>query len=214
MYRKLTIISGIALVLLLGGAFAYTQINKTPTQEVQSVEQQTVESSASDVTKASLMSLFGKNVTCTSTDPEMGESVVFVSGENIRADFNNNMNGKNIPGHMIKAGETTYVWDDEGKEGTKFTITKADLEAGKKFQGEGSSGPSLDKEVDLKCSDWSVDNSKFSPPADVKFTDMTKMMQNIQTQTGSSSMPKMDASICNQITDSSAKAQCLKAIGN
>lgn len=94
--------------------------------------------------------------------------------------------------NMISDGTSMYTWNPDKKDGgMKITIEK---DSQVKDQDDNSQ-VDLDKKIDMKCSPWSVSESKFTVPADVKFTDLSQMMKNIQEQTrgipaGIPSIPK------------------------
>jgi hypothetical protein len=67
----------------------------------------------------------------------------------------------------------------------------------------------------MNCSGWIPDNSKFQVPGNVEFTDLSAMMENAKMQgKPGATAPKMDSSVCDQIEDADAKAQCQNALGN
>ena len=39
--------------------------------------------------------------------------------------------------------------------------------------------PDFEKNMDFKCAAWAVDESKFTPPANITFTDLSGMLQNL-----------------------------------
>lgn len=208
MNKRILIVVGI-LVLAVLGYFGYLQMNKTKTAPAEESVPQS--QSSQTVNKGSLKSLLtaGKNVNCEITYPEgQGKGNIYVSGNKMRGDFSSTANNKAMTYHMIQDGMYSYMWGDESNQGTKFKI-----EADKPLPSApaGTQTADLDKEVDMNCSNWSTDESRFSPPGNIKFIDMSEMMKN---PGGSGPMPKLDASICNQIEDAAAKASCLESLGN
>lgn len=213
--NKLVIIVVAVLVLALLGYFGYMQMQKGGTNPIQQAVEQTSES----VTKGTIKSLLGanKNVTCkTTAKDQSGSGTIFVAGSKMRGDFSSQVEGKSMMTHMIQDDEFAYMWSDEDSRGTKFKIDvnqpEPSLPAGSSVN---SKAENLDDEVDMNCSSWIPDGSKFKPPGEVQFTDLSKMMENtkIQNKTGTTA-PKVDSSICDQIEDADAKAQCLNALGN
>ena len=85
----------------------------------------------------------------------------------------------NLTMMMVTDGTYMYSWDVSKKtSGMKFKITQPT--EGDKIENKNGS-VDLDKKFDMKCTNWTVDNSKFTIPADVKFTDLSEMMENIPT---------------------------------
>lgn len=212
---KPAIIAIAVLGLALLGYFGYMQMQKGGTNPIQ----QAVEQTSDSITKGSIKSLLGanKNVTCTTTaEDQSGTGTIFVAGSKMRGDFSTQVEGKSMMTHMISDGQYSYMWSDEDSKGTKFKIDPdqpvPSVPAGSSVQSQTGN---MDDEVDMNCSNWNPDNSKFQVPANIEFIDMSAMMENakVQTKTGTT-VPKMDSSVCDSIEDVDAKAQCLEALGN
>lgn len=209
MSKRVMMIVGVVLVIAILGIVGFTQLNKKPESintETQTSDQAPLPT-AEGLSKGSIQSLIaaGKSVSCDVNYPEMsGKGIVYVSGKKVRGDFTTQVEGKEMLSHMIFDGETSYIWSDGVNQGTKFK-----MDPNQKFSANPSNQTAdLSKEVDMSCQDWNVDSSKFSPPSTVKFTDMSSLLN-----TKSSGAPKMDASLCDNITDPEGKAACLKALG-
>ena len=201
--QTLLIAGAIVAVIIIGAAGffllkkpAQTPQESTTTQQTQPEESQT---------KGSIKNLLasGKNETCTVKYPvgeQMGEGTVYVSGKNLRGDFTMTSEGKTFDSHMIQDETFIYSWLSLSPQGAKMKI--AELE---KVQASPTTeSVDLDQEVDINCSSWSVDSSKFTPPADVNF---------METGTTPTQTQKLDKSICDQITEPQAKASCLQSLG-
>ena len=111
--------------------------------------------------------------------------------------------------NFISDGDYIYIWNTIQPKGTKMSIEAmeemgADTEAGDVEAGSMSMD-TLEADYDYKCAPWIVSNSKFVPPSNVEFQDMTEMMQQMQEFA-----EDFDAcAMCDMITDASAKADCL-----
>lgn len=200
----------VALIAVAAGAFFVMSSKKSTSGSMTSIEGTPAESAS----KASIKSLLGagKNVTCEISYPDNGGSgTVYVAGEKMRSDYMMTVSGKTMEGHMISDGAYMYSW--QGTTGMKFkadAVATPTPAAGSQTQQQGAD---IDQEVDMDCGNWSVDNSKFTPPTDVTFTDATQMMMQTQqqTQTSGSGAPKIDSSYCDSIADPQAKAACMGA---
>jgi hypothetical protein len=94
---------------------------------------------------------------------------------------------KNTNGSMISDGEFMYTWDDTSKTGMKIAIPKEE-DVSKLAREKGQEVPSFSTEEDKKkyedqgyrvdCKELAVDDSVFVPPSDVKFSDLSSMMEN------------------------------------
>lgn len=147
----------------------------------------------------------GENYTCTFSDVSEDATVngtVYVAGKEnkFRTDYNTDtsvglasgsMSSTKQTGSMITDGEYTYIWDSSSKEGIKMKFTeqdKADLEENMKdLEGYRSAETKNDAsafdqnaEMNYDCKRWSVDNSVFTPPSDIVFTDFAEQMNQFQ----------------------------------
>ncbi len=217
MQKNILLIVGAIVLLLVVGAVAFMQLGKSsskPSADA-TVSQQKTDSGES-MAKGTIQSLLsaGKNVSCTYTtgkDKNVTNGTIYVADKKMRADFTlQGADGKNMDSHMIQDGDYSYFWSSAMPTGTKMKISA--LPKVTPAPNTQTQNADLNKEYDMKCSSWSVDGSMFTPPADVKFTDMTDAMMKMQasptTKTGGSS----STSPCDQITDPTSKASCVKAM--
>jgi len=87
--------------------------------------------------------------------------------------------GINTNSMMISDGDKIYTWNPSEKtSGMMLKMVEPTGTADGKTQNQNVD---LDKKFDMKCSPWTVDESKFTIPTDVKFTDLTELMKNIPT---------------------------------
>jgi len=141
--------------------------------------------------RTSIKTLLTKNkpVKCTmkADSNENGEnhqwtSVTYVANNKMRCDVdieNEGVEGEKLKTHTISDGEWIYTWTSETKmPGMKMKISELedasehDLQQGMK---------ELEEEHDYHCFTWfPVDKSKFIPPSDIEFKDMTEMMTGFQ----------------------------------
>lgn len=203
------LIAAAVVVILIVAAGAFLMMSKRG-QEAQPTTVTQDQTSNESSTTGSIKSLLGsgRNVTCTITYPENGGSgTIFVANTKMRGDFTTVADTNTVESHMVSDGQFMYMWS--GNQGTKISIEEATKVSGSPSPGTTQSqGADINENVDMKCSSWSVDESKFAIPADVKFTDLSSILKSIPSPAGSGS-GSMDKSICNQITDPQAKAACL-----
>src|SRR3989344_6582040 len=202
---------GIAIIIavLAGGYFFLNKKSQAPQESsVTSQEQK----SETGFLKSSIKSLLagGKNVMCSvryPTGDQSTEGKIYVSGKNMRGDFNMTISGKAMESHMISDGTYMYSWSSETGQGVKMKIDQTEVKA-----SPTSESVDIDKEVDMDCSSWGVDNSKFTIPADIQFTDMSEIMKQTPAA-GGQSQQNQGSSVCDRITDPADKAACMKAVG-
>lgn len=155
----------------------------------------------------------GKNLTCTfqrvdETGTTSGTVYVAGEGQRLRGNFNIEQSGNTaMTGHVVRDGQTMYVWSDQLPQGTKFTIT----EEAETSASSDTSQQLLDKDLNYNCLPWVADQGVFTLPTDKQFVDVTAQMQ--QFQGGGTSAPNsQQCAACSQLQDS-AKTQCLQALG-
>jgi hypothetical protein len=62
----------------------------------------------------------------------------------------------------------------------------------------------------MKCSPWITDDSKFTVPANIKFQDMSQLLQQFQPKV--TTAPQTGTSPCDQIPAGAAKTACENAM--
>ena len=200
----------IVLIIAALGFFIFSKSSKNAQVTPATSESEQIQGSS----KGSIMSLLsgGKSVTCKMSYPDGGTSgTIYVADKKVRGDFTAEADGKQMESHMIQDGDFGYFWS--GNQGTKMKTS--DSAQASPAPNAQTSAPDLNKDVDMDCSSWSVDASKFELPADVKFTDLTEMMMQIQkTPAPGGATNNSQSSYCDQITDPQAKAACMNAAGS
>jgi len=123
-------------------------------------------------TFATLMALGGSlecQVTVTTAQgPSTG--TVYVSDGNVRSDVSAETSAGAMMAHMIKADDTIYSWTDAYPQGVKMAYQPSAPSSG---NTQGGYDPNA--QVQYSCAPWAADASKFVPPADVTFMDMSAM---------------------------------------
>lgn len=162
----------VVAVLVAGGAWYLS----TASSEAPTVVQDTKEQlAAAGGTLADFLTQ-NQAVTCkvrNTTDAGVSEGVVYVNGDQVRADFTTEvvaMGGSAIDSHMITDGEWVYTWSGAAPQGMKMKVAAGD---------EGDSGTSMSgswedmyKEGAYDCTPWSVEEDRFVPPQDVTFMEL------------------------------------------
>lgn len=209
MPKKTGIIIGAVILMIIITFFAFNQFSNKTTPGISSEEKAV---SSDSLTKGSIANLLtsGKNVNCTMTYPDgKGSGIIYVSGKKMRGDFMVNVESLGeVKSSMIQDGEYAYLWSDADKKGTKFKVSG--IPTPSPIANSSNQSVDLNQEVDLKCSSWGVDPSKFTVPSDVEFTDMSAMMEKVQDQSGA--IQDNQSNLCDSITDPQAKAACVSAL--
>lgn len=204
------VIVAVIILLALGGYFIFGK-NKAPEKMAQTSQTPAKTSaSATNTTLAGLLAM-GQNQRCTfSTNSTTGgttNGTFYVSKGNVRGDMTMKAsNGKEDQMSIIRMGDTNYIWGSALPTGIKMTLSLDKITQG--ANANASQYSSINQKADFNCVPWSVDSSLFTPPANVKFTDMTSMMPNSVSPGGTQVTPSGKGYLCDGITDPSAKAAC------
>jgi hypothetical protein len=207
----------IILILILGaGGFLFMKYSKAPNMpQTQSTNTQTEKPTNNSSTSDSILSLLsgGKTVNCSIIYPDSkGTGSIFVSDKKFASDFTTkDSSGKESTSHMVSDGTFMYIWSQTMPSGIKVNLATA-----KSLTQNSAISKSFDvnQKVGLNCSPWLPDNSKFTVPTNIKFQDMSELLKQVQPQvtTAPQTGTQTGASPCDQITDSTAKAACAKAL--
>jgi len=203
------IIAVVVLILILGiGGVLFMKYSKPPTASNTSSTGPSQEQEANS-TSGTILSLLsgGKNVNCTISYPDnKGAGTIYVSDKKYAGDFTiKDVNGKEITSHMVSDGTYAYIWSTGMTNGIKM---KYDAAKNTVEDAQENQTIDLNQNVNLKCSPWLPDNSKFTPPTNIKFQDISALLEQTQTTTGT----QTQGSPCDQITDADTKAACIEAM--
>lgn len=165
----------------------------------------------------SLKDLFASGISqkCTFASNEGDAStqgtVYAVSGKS-RADFSSVTSGQTVNSHMIVEGNTNYVWMDGQNKGFKSTFDPNQASENPEA-ADKSKDTDLNKKVDYSCSPWIPDESLFTRPSDVEFTDMSALLipsQPVGSQESQGENSNQCAA-CDSLSGAS-KTQCRTAL--
>ncbi|MFO7872115.1 MAG: hypothetical protein R6U26_00555 [Candidatus Undinarchaeales archaeon] len=127
----------------------------------------------------------GESYKCvvTTTDmEELNEMTIWVKGGDARVEYATS-EGKEY--NQINKDDTIWWWDPQEKTGITRTVTAEETE-GEEGTGEESSGfetEELETSYEWECTATSVSDSKFNPPDDVEFIDMSEGFSSEDVET-------------------------------
>lgn len=210
--NQLIIAAVAVLIILLGiGGYLIFGKSKTTTQNTQTTPQ--TANTGNSTIQNSITDLFTGGATKQCTFDVKGSTggstkgTVYVSGNKAYGDIAMTSNGKASTMYLIRNDTTFYIWGDSLPSGVKMTMDVNEM--AKKMQGGQYSSFNPSEKADVNCTNWSVDESKFTPPSNIKFMDASGMMPKTTgtptTQTGTSDP-------CASITDATTKAACENAM--
>lgn len=178
MNKNVMVVGAVLLVVVVGGgayiasrgpsASPYDTKGDSTSEENTEVVGGTYSGSLADLGKR------GGNYECTfSHISNAGDSsgVVYVSGKNMRGDFQSVAHaagGFSVESHMIAKDGFTYTWTPLSPSGFRARVVEGETGGGAATEGAYADQNQI---YEYECSPWSVDESKFTPPA-IPFVDV------------------------------------------
>lgn len=159
-----------AVLIIKGGNKAPEEVIVEEVQE----ENAPVESTESGQFNGSIVDLAsrGGNYECTfasRTDVADSTGTVYISGIKIRGDFMTTTKvagNLKIESHMISDGEFVYTWSAGTLTGFKVAVSAESNPT----STESSASFDYNQKLDYDCKAWTVEETKFMVPTDIKFT--------------------------------------------
>ncbi len=140
--------------------------------EILPTEEETLVGSIQEVLdmKTSLKCTYVQNV-----DGEDVEGTVYVAKDQVRTEILiiRNNGDSDATMDMIVTGDWVYVWTSV--QGSAMKAELSAFEGGEDFDALEDIG-GLEEELDMSCTPWITDSSKFDVP-DMEFMDITEMME-------------------------------------
>lgn len=187
MMRKFLPIIIVVILLLVGGAGYFLSQSKTATQQTSSptaqgkTENKTIFSSIQEALSKSL------SLQCNFTDEDGRTTNAYIKAGAIRADIGGKSPEES--GSMIMKDKKIYFWNPTTKQGFMTTITDEQLKdvQNQMTQPNGAKEPSNNQGQNMMsmiekfkdhCKAATVSDTLFVIPTDVKFQDMSALINN------------------------------------
>jgi len=158
----------------------------------------------------------GKAVQCSFSFEETDRQdwTIYSDGRRVRGDYLVLVSPTNTwQGHIITDTEYHYNWSDYSGQltGTKIKLSSVtNTNVPTSNNTNASADLNRDQNVDMRCRSWAVDESKFNPPSDVTFTDLSAALEQAQTTVDSAKAAACAA--CDANIDAAVKAECRAAL--
>lgn len=203
----------LAVLLLGGGAFVMSQRSKPETTSTTQNNNETTSTTPSNAAK-SLVDLFslGTSQQCSFSDGSTSSGSVYVANQKMRGDFTYTVAQGTTNAHMIIDNGTSYIWTDGQTTGLKMkfdaSTAAADFDSTVK-----DNSVDVNKKYDYDCSNWSLDQSKFTLPSSVQFTDLSGMFPSTAPSSGAGTTDTkaLQCAACNSLPAES-QAACKTAL--
>lgn len=188
-----------------------------PQSQTQTTNTQTAKPAANKISavKGTILGLIsgGKTVSCTIAYPDnKGTGTVFVADKKFAGVFNmKDAKGKVTTTNLVSDGTDIYIWSQAMPMAIKMSVAAA-KDAASNAQANQNVNVNVNQNVDMQCGAWIADNSKFTVPTNIKFTDVSKFFPPVEPTNTAPAQTGTGASPCDQITNATAKAACVNAL--
>lgn len=96
-----------------------------------------------------------------------------------------------INGNVYTDGDYVYIWSPDNRASAmKMKVENQEMEEGKVKTDVAGAQENIEKEYDLDCKPWKVDESIFALPTDINFKDFSEIMKGIPSVPQIPSIPK------------------------
>lgn len=176
----------VAILIAIGaGVLVMGRRNSQPvtTSKNELLEDENVNLGSQRTTLKSLLNT-GTDQVCTFSDPDSGSTGnIYLGGGQARAEFETPTDtGDLFASNMISDGTTMYIWFEGQNTGFTASLESFDDLPSSAASGgtatEGvSEGVNVNREVDYSCDPWTVEETMFEVPTDIKFVDYSSMIE-------------------------------------
>lgn len=181
--KKKVLISALALFLLIFAVFVYSKVkggrvvNKDTSMEQNGLFAKNVVTSIKDAINQKL------TLTCEFTDQTGATTKSYIKNGAVRV---SSVGSNDQTSEIVIKDKKMYMWDDKKKEGFVYTIP--DETENSQAKSTGQDVVSVDSYLNMidkykdSCKVSTVDDSLFAIPTNVKFQDMSKLLEELQKQ--------------------------------
>ncbi len=169
----------LAVVVVLGGGFFAYKTMHAPDQKSDVVVGEKSESTTAGK-KIAFSELLkqGGSYECTVNQYVQNiesKGTVFINKDQIRGDFKTQTQGINVDSSFVVKDGYTYTWSSMlGGRGMKIKnqVPEGGMSGNTGASASGQYGFNAEQIGDYDCKAWTVDESKFTPPSSVTFTEL------------------------------------------
>lgn len=169
-------------VIVLGGVgyLGYTQLHNSDEEVAMELSTLPTPSSAASNKKIAFSELVkqGGSYECTvkqAVSDMESDGVVFMDKDRLRGEFSTTAEGMKIDSTMIMKDGYMYTWSSMApKNGFKMKSTPTSEAGNTNAPASGTYSWNAEQIGDYYCKEWRVDESKFTLPTSVKFTELQR----------------------------------------
>ncbi len=190
---------GVGGYLLVGRSFLGSEVSRNPSGPMQSGSFRSLAASVAP-RRCSIISGSGPSAT---------NGVLYIASGNVRGDFTGSAGAGSVESHMIVKRNVSYIWSSATAQGFKMSVPSASSGG----QESVSGSLSYDQTVEYSCEPWSVDQSKFSLPTGISFSDVSQVQSGAAGAAGNEGLrgTAEQCKACESLSGAQ-KAQCLVAL--
>lgn len=128
----------------------------------------------------------GQSYRCTFTMKEKNQQMTYaIKGQKVAMVIPAQEGSSAGVSHMLTDGKTLYIWDEMTKKGMMMVVPETPSAAPSALPVGQPSVPNLEdvedweelqQQYEVNCTPASLNDSEFTPPTDVTFQDLSKMM--------------------------------------
>ncbi len=170
-------IAGIVVLVGAAGVLGYMlmQDSKMPATTEENAEIVEEESNGRKMAFSQFVKLNTEPYKCTVSQAfsDMENSgVVYLDGARIRGEFDSVVEGKNMHSSFIMKDGFAYNWSDLYPMGAKVKVNTETANGDASTTTSGTYTWNADQIGQYDCTEWTVDESMFTIPANVQFTEL------------------------------------------
>ncbi len=202
---------GIAIaVVLLALVAAFLLVSRKPQTSFQTTQIENTVTPEKKATPQSLAELLTGSAQECRFSTEAATGTVHVANQKMRADIVTT-GTESATTHMITDGKTTYFWVEGTGTGYKMAFDLTNTTDAQKTQQPQAID--VNQKYDYSCSAWVTDSAIFELPANIAFTDMSKLaVPTTKDNATETSTKEQQCSACDAAPES-YRAQCKQALG-
>lgn len=212
MNKKLLMIIAVLIFAVIGiGAFFLPKTSPQPEKQTQKTDKSKDANKIENIeaTLKGFLSM-GKSLKCTFSNDTKDASVsgiVYAGNGKVRQDFQSNVAGSTMSGHLIVDSTNSFMWTDGSDQGFKFPVEQISSD-GPTVTPAKNPGQDIYKSMNFTCRSWTVDDSVFLLPNTVTFQTFTMPGVKPSTTGSTNSTNASACAACDNIPAGEARNAC------
>jgi hypothetical protein len=197
-----------AAVIITGAGFVYLYDKAKPAPEPNRTVAEKITPAKSSVagTIADVLNT-KENKQCNFETSDNASGKFYLANDKVYGTLTASESGQNDVTYVIKDHDNFYIWGGSLPSGIRISMSLSDLSKNLNNNPYASSFD-VNQKVEYSCKSWTPDESVFTPPTDIKFTDINATSLPTGTAQPKSVNPTDQCSLCNSLSGQ-AKNTCI-----